>query len=165
MKKQPLTDFERLVELYYRPVFNLAVGLCGKLERALALTQHTFCLALERQNDLRQAAHAKSWLLTILFREFLKEKRREALRSAHSSSDKLGRSPRARRQHVEPATADRAPGALTQMREELRIPFILFYLKDFSCSQIAEYLGISMEAVLGRLSHARRHFRLARAGS
>ena len=61
--------------------------------------------------------------------------------------------------------ADRAPGALTKMRDEFRIPFILFYLKDFSCSQIAEYLGISLEAVLGRLSYARQQFKLARAGS
>jgi DNA-directed RNA polymerase specialized sigma24 family protein len=118
MLRKPGLDFETLVELYYQPVFTFALKLCGKLERALELTQHTFCLALNRDLNGEEANSLKGQLLTILFREFLKQER-----------------------------FNRKPAS-----KELRTPSELFYKRDFSCSQIADYLGISMDAVLTRLS-------------
>ena len=75
MLRKPGLDFETLVELYYQPVFTFALKLCGKLERALELTQHTFCLALNRDLNGEEANSLKGQLLTILFREFLKQER------------------------------------------------------------------------------------------
>jgi DNA-directed RNA polymerase specialized sigma24 family protein len=68
-------DFETLVELYYRPVFAFAARLCGQLDRALELTQHTFCLALNRQEYFEDRDAVKGWLFTLAFSEFLKERR------------------------------------------------------------------------------------------
>lgn len=154
MKPGPALDFETLVERYYQPVFTFAVRLCGKLDRALELTQHTFCLALNHGSYLGETQSAKSWLYTLLFREFLKERRLERAPTSSFAPQE---------QPSQPGVAAPILAALTKVRKELRAPLILFYAKDFSFSQIADYLGISVEAVLTLLSKGREELSLALA--
>ncbi len=63
--------FNRLVELYYQPLFRFAASLCGSPEAALALTQRTFLRARERSLITPASANSKQWLFTLLFLEFL----------------------------------------------------------------------------------------------
>lgn len=154
MKPGTSLDFETLVERYYQPVFTFAVRLCGKLDRALELTQHTFCLALHHGSYLGRTQSTKRWLYTLAFREFLKKRRIE--REPASSCEP-------HEQSSKPGVATPILTALTKVRKELRAPLILFYAKDFSFSQIADYLGISVEAVLTLLSKGREELRLALA--
>ena len=155
MKPTVALDFETLVELYYQPVFTFAVKLCGRLEHALELTQHTFCQALNHQRYLGESQRAKSWLFTLLFREFLKEKRSEG------GPESLGEPPRPRSSRAATAAFD----ALARTRPGLRDPLVLFYAKDLSFSQIAYHLEISVEAVIALLSKGREDFTLALAPS
>jgi RNA polymerase sigma-70 factor (ECF subfamily) len=156
MKPASALDFETLVERYYQPVFTFAVRLCGRLDHALELTQHTFCLALNHGSYLGETQSAKSWLYTLLFREFLKEKRLEGKRASSIAPQE---------QPSKPAAATPILAALAKVRKELRAPLILFYAKDLSFSQIADYLGISVEAVLTLLSKGREELSLALAPS
>jgi RNA polymerase sigma-70 factor (ECF subfamily) len=149
MKTGDALDFETLVELYYQPVFTFAVKLSGRLEQALELTQHTFCHALSHQSYLGETQRAKRWLITLLFREFLKKRRIE--------TQFRNGSPRARLAKA----ASPVIAALAEMRKELRAPLVLFYAKGLSFSQIADYLGISMELVLTLLSKGREELSLA----
>ena len=89
-----LPNFESLVSAYYRPLLKFAVSLCGDLEIALNLTQHTFCLALRRREVLGKRK-TKQWLFTILFSEFLK-KQLAARAGRARCRQKLTRSPYAR---------------------------------------------------------------------
>src|SRR5262245_4499522 len=155
MKTVTALDFETLVELYYQPVFAFAIKLCGKIEQALELTQHTFCLALSHERFLRERHNAKSWLFTLVFREFLKE-RRFKTKSISSRNDRNGR-----RSEIRSATP--IVDALRKVRSELRGPLVLFYARDLSFSQIAEFLGTSVEAVLTLLSKGREELGLALA--
>ena len=154
MKPGPTLDFETLVELYYQPVFTFAVKLSGKLEQALELTQHTFCLALNHGSYLGETARAKNWLFTLLFREFLKERRlKTEPTSSFASRQRLSRA----------RTATPFVAALSKVRRELRAPLVLFYERDLSFSQIADHLGISMESVLTLLSKGCEELSLALA--
>ena len=154
MKPGTLLDFDTLVELYYQPVFTFAVKLCGKLDCALELTQHAFCLALNHGSYLGETQSAKSWLYTLLFREFLKERRLGGeLKSSFAPQGQPSR----------PGVVTPILAALTKVPKELRAPLILFYAKDFSFSQIADYLGIPVEAVLTLLSKGREELSLALA--
>lgn len=156
MKPGAAFDFETLVELYYRPVFTFAVRLCGKLERALELTQHTFCLALNHDDCLGKPQRAKNWLFTLLFREFLREERlrREPASSfAAPECEHLGN----------PVSAVPILAALDKVPKDLRAPLVLFYAKDLSFSQIADCLGLSMDAVLTLLAKGSEEMRLALA--
>ena len=156
MKPGTALDFETLVERYYQPVFTFAVRLCGQLDRALELTQHTFCLALNHERYLVEPQSAKGWLYTLVFREFLKEKRIEGEPTPSFAPHQ---------RPSKPAAASPILAALTKVRKKLRAPLILFYAKELSFSQIAEYLGISVEAVLTLLSKGREELGLALAPS
>src|SRR5262249_42874315 len=119
---------------------------------ALELTQHTFCLALDHKSYLEEPKSTKTWLFTLLLREFLKEKRLErgpafAPASKQQPSKRRGGAP--------------ILAALSKVREELRTPLILFYAKDLSFSEIADYLGLSIDAVLTLLSKGREELSLA----
>jgi RNA polymerase sigma-70 factor (ECF subfamily) len=156
MKSGSALNFETLVELYYQPVFTFAVKLCGKLEQALELTQHTFCLALNHENYWGETRCAKNWLFTLLFREFLKERRLETEPTSLFALPRHPSKARATTPFVE---------ALIKVRRELRAPLVLFYAKDLSFSQIADHLGISVESVLTLLSKGREELSLALASS
>ena len=156
MKSGTTLDFDALVESYYQPVFTFAVKLCGRLDGALELTQHTFCLALNRQRSFGKQKNAKPLLFNLLFREFLKEKWRVGAST---------RSVLSRRRVSNQAASSPILTALTKVRKELQAPLILFYAKDFSLSQIAECLGISFAAALKLLSQGREEMSTALASS
>jgi RNA polymerase sigma-70 factor (ECF subfamily) len=145
MKPLVALDFDTLVELYYQRVFAFAVRLCGRLEQALQLTQHTFCQALSCQSYLGGIQQAESWLFNLLFREFLKERQNdnEPMRSNTA---------------LRPGSARNSSPvfkALARIRKEYAVPLVLFYARDLSLSQIADYLGVSVAAVLTLLSKGR----------
>lgn len=70
-------DFEALVEEYYQRLFQFGCRLTRNEEWAKDLTQQTFLLAIRKEEQLRDKSKAKSWLFTILYREFLKKRRHE----------------------------------------------------------------------------------------
>ena len=49
--------------------------------------------------------------------------------------------------------------AVNNMKEELRIPVILYYMEDFKVKEIAQILDISEGAVQKRLARAREKLR------
>jgi len=163
MRLIPAMDFETLVESSYRPVFHFALSLCGKFERALELTQHTFCLALSRQSYFGETQIAQGWLLTLLFREFLKEKRHQAFALSRSDPVESNGIPVVRGKVANSGSVTPTTIVPTKLGDESQIPLILFHQLDFSCSQIADYLGISMDVVLTRLAQGRNEFKLERA--
>jgi len=147
MKPAVSLDFETLVELYYPPIFTFAVRLCGGLEQALELTQQTFCQALNHKSYWGGTQRAKAWLFTLLFREFLKQRRKDSETASTCGPSRPGSTP--------------VLNAMAKMRKGLRDPLVLFYAQDFSFSQIADYLGISLETVLRLLAKGREALRFA----
>jgi len=67
---------QQFVDLYYLPVFRFAVRLCDDPANALALTDRTFRVALERRCSLPVPANVRAWLLSILFHKFLESRER-----------------------------------------------------------------------------------------
>jgi RNA polymerase sigma-70 factor (ECF subfamily) len=149
MKTSVVLDFEKLVELYYQRVFSFAARLCGGLEQALELTQHTFCQALSHKSYLGEKQRAKSWLFTLLFREFLKQRGKDRETTSPCGPSRPG--------------STLVLNAMAKMPKGLRDPLVLFYAKDFSFSQIADYLGISLDTVLTLLAKGRKELRFALA--
>lgn len=76
MKTNALSPIEKLLELYYKPLFRFAARLCGSPVRAMILTQRTFRLALDRSRGLPVPANVRAWLFAILFHTFLEERPR-----------------------------------------------------------------------------------------
>ena len=71
MRKSNLSRIEKLVELYYLPLFRFAKRLCGNPVEAMVLTQRTFRLAFDSSRDLPETINNRAWLFAILFNNFL----------------------------------------------------------------------------------------------
>ena len=71
MQTTILAPIEKLVELYYLPLFGLAMLLCGNPAKAMVLTQGTFRLAFDVSRNLPVPANVRAWLFAILFSKYL----------------------------------------------------------------------------------------------
>ena len=71
MQKKVTNSIEKLMELYYPPLFGLAMLLCGNPAKAMMLTQRTFRLAFDFSRTLPVPANVRAWLFAILFNKFM----------------------------------------------------------------------------------------------
>ena len=76
MRVSNLSQMDDLLEVYYLPLFQFAVRLCGSPTKALDLTQRAFNRALDRSRDLPVPANVRGWLFSILFHDFLEHRPR-----------------------------------------------------------------------------------------
>jgi DNA-directed RNA polymerase specialized sigma24 family protein len=71
MKTAALSPIEKLLELYYQPLFRFASCLCGNPANAMLLTQNTFRMAFDFSCTLPVPTNIRAWLFAILFSQFL----------------------------------------------------------------------------------------------
>lgn len=71
--KTELSQVEKLMELYYQPLFRFAERLCGSPARAMVLTQQTFRRAFDQGHGEPLPANSRAWLYSILFHHFLED--------------------------------------------------------------------------------------------
>jgi DNA-directed RNA polymerase specialized sigma24 family protein len=76
MRPNALSQIEKLVELYYQPLFRFAARLCGSPAEAMTLTQATFRLAFDYTRTLPVPTDNRAWLSAILFNKFLADRTR-----------------------------------------------------------------------------------------
>ncbi len=67
--------FQRLIDTWYDPLYRFALSRSRNGDDALDLTQSTFARWAEKGHGLRDGDKAKSWLFTVLHREFLDSRR------------------------------------------------------------------------------------------
>ncbi len=127
--------------------------LCSDQDCADAI-QETIVRAFSRIDTLRNDKYAKTWLIRILMNECRTLQRKSG---RFLSLENLGGRPEtAAEQEADYSDLYRALHAL---KEELRLPVILYYIEDFSVREIAQILEISEGAVQKRLARARRKLR------
>jgi RNA polymerase sigma-70 factor, ECF subfamily len=145
-------EFESLVARFYEPLYQFAFSLTRAEADACDLTQHTFTVWATKGHQLRDVSKVKSWLFTILHREFLESRRRHT-RFPHleleAAVDELPTfSPAA----VSRLDTAQALDALAQIDEVFQAPVSLFYLQDCSYTEIAEMLEVPLGTVKSRVA-------------
>jgi RNA polymerase sigma-70 factor, ECF subfamily len=152
--------FSQLVDLYYPSLFRFALSLARSEADACDLAQQTFYVWAKKGHALREAAKAKSWLFTTLYREFLRGRRRGERMTA------LDTIPENQLEEVtlEPETVASMDGggvmaALQEVDEIFRAPLTLFYLEELSYQEIAEALDVPAGTVMSRLSRGKAQLR------
>ena len=71
MKTTALSPIQKLLELYYQPLFRFASLLSGDPANAMMLTQSTFRVAFDFSRTLPVPTNVRAWLFAILFSQFL----------------------------------------------------------------------------------------------
>ncbi len=112
--------------------------------------QETIVKAFSKINTLRNDRFAKTWLIRILINECYTILRKS---SKLVSLESMGET--AETGEEENADYSDLYIAVNSLKEELRLPVILYYIEDFSVKEIARILNITEGAVQKRLARAR----------
>ena len=113
--------------------------------------QESIVKAFSKIDTLKKDRYAKTWLMRILINECYNIARRinvnEPLDEGYAENMKQ---PKENRDYSE------LYRAVNELKEELRIPVILYYIEEFNIREIAQILEISEGAVQKRLVRARK---------
>ena len=157
----PEESFSNLVEAHYAALYRFALSLAKNPADAGDLTQQTFFIWATKGQALRDAAKAKTWLFTTLYREFLRVRRRggriTAIEDLPPGEQDV---PDTDVDLVAKLDAQLVLAALQEVELVFREPLALFYLQDLSYTEIAEILSVPIGTVMSRLSRGKAHLRV-----
>ncbi len=152
--------FGRLVEAYQRPVYNLAYRMLGNAVEAEDATQETFVRMYTKLNTYEPGRKLVSWVLSIASHYCIDRLRRRRVTWLSLDDDPVAAVLPSRRPGPEETAVRQEARAEVQesvirLAPGYRVPVILRYWYDLSYEEIAETMGISVQAVKSRLHRAR----------
>ena len=156
--------FNELAEAYSTDLFRYALWLCANDALAKDLVQETFLRAWRSLDKLKDIRSAKSWMITILRREYARTFERKVPDLVDVDMVVV-----AEESKLEPesgAERNLLRRGIMKLDRKYREPLLLQVVFGFSCDEIAEQLDISKGAVMTQLFRAREQLkkRLQRDG-
>ena len=145
--------FNELAEAYSTDLYRYAMWICGNDALAKDLVQETFLRAWRALDSLKDVGAAKSWLITILRREYARTFERKVPKFTDVDKvvvvddDELGPDERTER--------DLLRKGIMKLDPKYRDPLLLQVVFGHSCEEISEQLGTSKSAVMTQLFRAR----------
>lgn len=112
--------------------------------------QETIAKAFSKIGTLRNDKYAKTWLIRILINECY-----TLLRTSSKLVSLEGMSEMTEIEADQKTDYSDLYRAVNSLKEELRMPVILYYIEDFNIKEIAQILEITEGAVQKRLARAR----------
>lgn len=134
-----------------RQLYSTAKTILQNDQDCADAIQETIVKAFSKIDTLKNERFAKTWLIRILINECYTLLRKS---SKLISLEDIG--------EMTELAADEKDDysdlyrAVTSLKQELRLPVILYYIEDFSIKEIAQILEITEGAVQKRLARARR---------
>jgi RNA polymerase sigma-70 factor (ECF subfamily) len=154
--------FTQLVDAHYAALFRFAVSLTRSDSDACDLTQQTFYIWAKKGHTMRDAAKAKTWLFTTLYREFIRARRRgQRMTSIEELPPGDQDPPDVEIDQVAKLDNQLVLDALQEIDPVFRAALTLFYLKDLTYHEIAEILDVPIGTVMSRLNRGKAHLRSA----
>jgi RNA polymerase sigma-70 factor (ECF subfamily) len=148
------------VEAYQGPIYNLAYRMLGNAVEAEDATQETFVRMYTKLHTYKPDRKLSSWVLSIASHYCIDRLRRR--RGEYISLDEEpvvntlpGRNPGPEETALRGEVHASVHDALDRLAPAYRIPLILRYWHDLSYGEIAEIMGLSVQAVKSRLHRAR----------
>ena len=151
-RQQGELEFQRLVEVYYGPLYRFAMSLTRTECDAADLVQDTFLTWAAKGHQLRDGSKVKAWLFTTLHRRFLESQRRITRFPQLEISEAMDDLP-----HIEPELVAQLDGQtvvdlLGQVDPQFQAAVALFYLEDCSYNEIAQILEVPLGTVKSRIA-------------
>ncbi len=149
--------FDALARAFSTDLYRYGVWLCGNDALAKDLVQETFLRAWRALDSLKDERAAKSWLITILRREYARTFERKVPKFTDvdavviEDKDEMGPDERTERDLLRLGMASLAP--------RYREPLLLQVVMGYSCEEIAMQLDISKSAVMTQLFRAREQLK------
>lgn len=153
------TAFADLVNIYKKPVYNLAYRMVQDLTEAEDLSQETFLRVyrhLERY-DTRQKF--STWIFTIATRLCLDHLRKNKKELDQLSYDLSDQSPLPEEQVIRKQSRQEVDDAVSCLPEKYRMVIILKHFNELSYEEVASVLEIPVNTVKTHLFRAREMLR------
>ena len=153
MNSDSRASFEKVVKTYHDDLSRYAYWLCKDMPLAHDLVQETFLRAWKAFDRLRDVKAVKSWLITILRREYARTFEKKVPDLVDIDDQIL--------QDTDIETMDQQSEsrflrkAMASLPEKYREPLMLQVVMGYSCQEIADQLDISKSAVMTQLFRAR----------
>lgn len=151
--------FQQLVDTWYDSLYRFALSLSRNADDALDLTQQTFARWAEKGHGLRDSSKAKTWLFTVLYREFLNSRRLRLRETTVAEEGFFEGIPGEDRSSPRAFDGQQALAALREIDATFRVPLVLFYLENHSYREIAEILQVPIGTVMSRISRGKEQLR------
>ncbi len=156
---------EKLLERYQTKVYRFGMKMCGDPEDAKDVLQETLLAVARGVRDFRGGSSVSTWLYTIARSFCIKKRRRSKFAPEHEESLEGGA------EAVTRAVPDLSRGpddqlaarqveqvlesAIASLEPMYRDVMVLRDVEGLSAPEVAEVLGLSVEAVKSRLHRAR----------
>jgi len=146
--------FHSLAEAYGTDLYRYAMWICGNDALAKDLVQETYLRAWKALDKLNDIGAAKSWLITILRREYARTFERKVPKFTDVDAIEVP-------EDTEMEPDDRLEvqilrSHIKKLPMKYREPLLLQVVMGNSCAEIARKLDISKSAVMTQLFRARK---------
>ncbi len=149
--------FNKLAQDYGADLYRYAMWICGDDALAKDLVQETYLRAWKALDKLNDIGAAKSWLITILRREYARTFERKVPKFTDVDTVVVPDD-----RELEPD--DRAEirllrQGIMELAPKYREPLLLQVVLGYSCQEISEQLNVSKSAVMTQLFRAREQLK------
>ena len=149
--------FNGLAEAYGADLYRYAMWICGNDALAKDLVQETYLRAWKALDKLNDIKAAKSWLITILRREFARTFERKVPKFTDVDNVVV-------REEQELEPEDRMEikllrQGILKLPPKYREPLLMQVVLGYSCEEISVALDISKSAVMTQLFRAREQLK------
>jgi RNA polymerase sigma-70 factor (ECF subfamily) len=149
--------FQVLAESYGTDLYRYAMWICGNDALAKDLVQETYLRAWKALDKLNDTRAAKSWLITILRREYARTFERKVPKFSDVDTVVV-----VEERELEPE--DRTEirllrQGILKLPPKYREPLLMQVVLGYSCEEIARALDISKSAVMTQLFRAREQLK------
>jgi RNA polymerase sigma-70 factor (ECF subfamily) len=150
--------FNELADAYSTDLYRYAMWICGNDALAKDLVQETFLRAWRALDNLKDIGAAKSWLITILRREYARTFERKVPK--FTDLEKVVVVDDAELEPDERTERDLLRKGIMRLESKYRDPLLLQVVFGHSCAEISEQLGVSKSAVMTQLFRAREKLKI-----
>ena len=141
-----------------RQLYSTAKTILNNDQDCADAIQDTIVKTFSKIQTLKNDKYARTWLIRILINECYTILRKS---SKLTSLDMMDEQTKAEKIMMTKEKADYSElyQAINALKEELRLPVILYYIEDFNIREIEQILDITEGAVQKRLARAREKLR------
>ena len=149
--------FNQLAQAYGADLYRYAMWICGNDALAKDLVQETFLRAWKALDNLKDSDAAKSWLITILRREYARTFERKVPKFTDVETVVV---PEDRELEPDDRTEIKLlRQGIMKLAPKYREPLLLQVVMGYSCEEISDQLGVSKSAVMTQLFRAREQLK------
>jgi RNA polymerase sigma-70 factor (ECF subfamily) len=152
--------FSHLVEAYQGPVYNLAYRMLGNAVEAEDAAQETFVRMYTKLHTYQPDRKLSSWVFSIASHYCIDRLRRRRWNWLSLDDDPVAAVLPSRQRGPEEAALrrearDEVQELVARLAPGYRVPIILRYWHDLSYEEIADVMGLTVQAVKSRLHRGR----------